>query len=451
MRIKSQSPLQHITFALVSLGCAKNLVDSERALARLVAAGATWVDDPAEADVVIINTCGFIRPAQAESVEALTEALELQAEGSIKGVVCCGCLSQRFADELQVELPELKVLLGVEADEDLVPAVQAAVEGRPFVKVSPPGERPVASGPRLLTTPPWYAYLKVAEGCSNWCSYCAIPLIRGPARSLPLDTVVDEARRLVSEGVRELNVIAQDLGRYGTDLTPRTDLVELIDALCDNCGEGLHWLRLLYVHPAHLPEGLPEVIRRQAKVVPYLDLPFQHASASVLKRMNRTGSSAEYLGLIQRLREQVPGIALRTTVMVGFPGETEQDFEELLAFLEAARFERATAFVYSPEEGTAAYELPDRVPEEVAQARFEAVFELQRELSAEFNRTLIGQKLEVLVEEQADGAWLGRTYRDAPEVDCQVKVQGEHLAPGTFVQVRITTAEDYDLEGVVDE
>lgn len=443
-------PLAGVSLTFVPLGCAKNLVDSERMLAELLAAGVQLVEEPTEADVVLINTCGFIRAAQEESLQALEEALELKADGTIKGVVCAGCLSQRFSDELTEHLPGLDAVLGIDSAPDIVRAVLAATGDQPLVEIPALETLVEHCLPRELTTPPWFAYLKIGDGCDNWCSYCAIPIIRGRARSAPLDELVAEAKDLTSRGVKELNLIAQDLGRYGQDLPGAPSLATLVSRLLEETGPDLHWLRLLYLHPEHIQDDLLALMAEQPRLVRYLDVPFQHASGPVLARMNRKGDLQSQLALVQRLRDAVPGLVLRTTVLVGFPGETEADFEELMEFIEKGRFDRLTAFAYSPEEGTAAFDLPDRVPEELAQERLEAVFESQRLVSSELTSAFVGQKLEVLLESNpAPGQYVGRSYRDAPEVDCEVQVMGSEVAVGQFVRVHITGADDYDMRGEV--
>ena len=453
------------TVALISLGCPKNLVDAEVMLGLLEAAGYRLVAAPEEAEVLVVNTCAFIEPAVEEALDALLDLGELKRSGSLRALVCSGCLPQRYGEELLEELPEVDVFLGPGAMPHIVEAVGAALRGERRLIRAPLDYLYAADTPRVRTGAEWAAYVKIAEGCDHRCAYCTVPALRGAYRSRLPEDVQREVKRLAAEGVREMVLIAQDTSYYGRDLHPRRSLAELLRGLgevlgtvCADSGVGaggeLPWLRLMYLHPAHLTRELLEAMAATPGVVPYLDLPLQHAAPAVLRRMGRAGSGESYLRLIRRIRQDVPGAALRTTFIVGFPGETEADFQELLEFVEQARFDRLSAFRYWPEEGTPAATLPDQVPLEVADERLEALLQAQEKLSLANNQALIGQRLRVLVEQvEADEA-VGRSYRDAPEVDGVVKVlrgsvdRGEWermLQPGRFVEAEVIAVEPHDL------
>ncbi len=432
---------------MVSLGCPKNQMDAELMLAKLKNAGFTLKADAATADVVVVNTCGFIEDAKQEAIENILEFAKLKDEGRIRGLVVTGCLAQRYQDELCRELPECDAVLGLGANGDIVEAVRAAYHGQTMASF-PPLDGWSLDGERVRTTPPFYAYLRIADGCDNRCTYCAIPLIRGGLRSRSQEAILEEARWLAAGGVKELVIVAQDPTVYGQDLTGRSQLPELLTALC--AVEGLQWIRLLYCYPEHITDELLAVLAREEKIVKYLDLPVQHANGDVLRAMNRRGDRASLTALLRHIREQVPGIVLRTTVMVGFPGETEQAFEELCEFIRDVRFERLGCFAFSPEEGTAAAALPNPVPDEVKEHRRNVVMELQTRLSDAYGDAQVGQCVPVLVEafDRYAECWFGRSPADAPDIDAKVFFSTEQpVAPGDIVEVRITDRLDWDLLG----
>lgn len=436
-----------VKVGMVSLGCSKNQVDAERLLALIVQNDFELSVDPADCDVVIINTCGFIEDAKQESIETILEFCQLKKEGKVKVIVVTGCLAERYREQLAAEIPEADVVLGIGRNSDLVAAVRKALAGE---KVQAYGEKEALAlgGDRVLTTPNYSVYLKIAEGCDNKCSYCAIPLIRGCFRSRPMEDIVAEAKELAQNGAKELNLIAQDTTRYGQDLYGELKLAELLRQLC--AIEGLHWIRILYGYPDRVTEELLDVMASEPKVVKYIDLPLQHANGRVLKAMNRAGDRASLEALMAHIRERVPGVALRTTLIAGFPGETEEEFEELCDFVKAVRFERLGCFAYSQEEDTPAAELPDQLDEEVKRRRADIVMEQQMNIAFQVQEALSGQVLEVLVEDYDYERlmYVGRSAWDAPDVDthCYFTAARE-LTPGDFVQVEILYSEGYDLIG----
>lgn len=431
--------------ALVSLGCPKNLVDSECSLAAIAAAGHELVADKSAADAIVVNTCGFIESARAESVEEISEALELKASGRCRAVLVVGCLSQRFGEELSRRMPDIDAVLGIDHPGVIASAVAGALDGSrlPVCGAPGPGWREPAG--RIRATPPWTAYLKISDGCDNRCSYCAIPDIRGPFRSRPKKLILDEARRLAGEGVREIVLVGQDLTQYGADIGAPNSLPALLEEL-DRL-EPLRWVRLMYCHPGKLTAGLMDAVAGLEKVAKYLDLPMQHGDPGLLRAMNRPGTPEDYLRIVERLRAKCPGIALRTSLIVGFPGETDAAFRRLVEFVESIRFDRVGAFAYSREEGTPAAKMKKHVGRKTAAARLNELMRVQQGISLEINRAFIGRTLDVLIEGRAEnGAW-GRSYRDAPEIDGIVKVRKCAARPGEFVRVRITGADVHDLEG----
>jgi len=440
------------TIGLVSLGCARNLVDSEVALGSCIQAGYTYEPAIENCDIALINTCGFIDSAKQESVDAILELLQLKAQGRIQKVVVMGCLSQRFGHELQGELGEVDVFLGTNSFAD-VPAVLRDLETqeRPQVILSRPRFLPHQRLPRKRLTAPHLAYVKVSEGCINACAYCAIPRMKGPHRSRRPEDILEEVDRLVSQGeVREINLIGQDVAAYGFDLQGRFLLAELLDRIALRTPRV--WIRVLYAHPAHVTTELIDVFRCHTNICRYLDLPVEHTHPAVLQRMNRGSSRDQLDAVIHTLREQLPGVVLRTTVIVGFPGETEEEFEELVRSLSDYRFERLGAFVFSREEGTRAYHMPGQIPEAVKKRRLETVMDLQREISSQWAEAQVGKTLEVLVEEKLEeGVYSGRTQADAPEVDGQMIVRcPQDIAPGTFISSEVEDVSDFDLIGTAD-
>jgi ribosomal protein S12 methylthiotransferase len=431
-----------------TLGCPKNRVDSEVMLGTLAQAGYRLVQEPAKAEVIVVNTCGFIESAKEESVDAIVELAALKAEGRCKKLVVAGCLVQRHAEELSRELPEVDHFLGTGAYADIVKIVSDAQAKR--LVVPDPDFVHSAATPRVNSLPSHTAYLKIAEGCDNACAFCIIPKLRGAQRSRPVDDVVAEAEALARQGTIEVSLVAQDLTAYGTDLPGRPRLHALLRALARV--EGLRWIRLHYAYPRDVPAALVETIADEPKIVKYLDMPLQHSSDRLLRAMKRGRDSVFLRELLARLRARVPGIALRTSLIVGLPGETEEDFEDLLRFVEEQRFERLGVFEFSPEDGTAAAEMPDQVPDEVKRARFEQVMEVQQRISRAHQRAMIGRKLEVLVEgraEETEHLLAGRHAQQAPEIDGLTYVNDGVAYPGELVTVEITDASEYDLVGRV--
>lgn len=422
---------------VITLGCSKNTVDSEHLMARLAAAGyeVRFDSDRTDAKTVVINTCGFIGDAKQESIEMILRAVEAKKAGKIERLFVIGCLSERYADELRVEIPEVDDYFGARTWEGIIAALEA--DPREELKTE-----------RHLTTPKHYAYLKISEGCNWMCGYCAIPLIRGRHVSVPMEELEEEARKLAEKGVKELILIAQDSTYYGIDLYGKRLLGELLRRLCKV--EGIEWIRLHYAYPAAFPEEVIEVMATEKKICHYLDIPFQHISDNQLSAMLRRHTKAEAVALIQKLRARIPDLTLRTTMLVGYPGETEADFEELCDFVREVRFERLGVFPYSEEEGThSAEKLTDDVPEEVKQARVDRLMAIQQRVSAELNRERVGRTMRVVVDGRQGDFYVARSEYDSPEVDQEILIpaDGKRLFKGRFYDVMITDAEDYDLYG----
>lgn len=433
--------------AVVSLGCPKNQMDAELMLARLRDGGFTVTADAETADVVVINTCGFIGDAKQEAIDTILEFAELKKAGQIRGIVVTGCLAQRYRDEVARELPECDAVLGLGANADIAETVRSVLDGETVLRF-PPLTCWSLDGDRVQTTPFYFAYLRVGDGCNNRCTYCAIPLIRGGLRSRAMEAVVSEAEALAASGVKELVLVAQDTTLYGFDRAGRSLLPELLDRLC--AIDGLRWIRLLYCYPEHITEELLDVIARQEKVVKYLDVPIQHASGRVLRAMNRPGDRDSLTALMRHIRERIPEMVLRTTVMVGFPGETEAEFEELCEFIREVRFDRLGCFAYSPEEGTPAAEMAEQVEESVKERRRDIVMELQTRIADAYSDAQVGRTVTVLVEgfDRREQCWFGRSAADAPDIDPRVFFATEEpVEPGEFVDVRITDRLDWDLLG----
>ncbi len=435
------------TVGMVSLGCAKNRVDSEVLLGMLKSAGHEIVSDPAEAEIIFVNTCGFIEPAKEESIEAIFEMARYKQTGRLKKLFVTGCLAQRYMDDLYREMPEVDGFMGV-ADYARLPEMlrEAQAGGRP--RYMRDGER-FFKAPRVLTTPPYSAYVKISDGCDNRCSYCAIPLIRGPYRSRPFESIVEECRALAGGGVTEITLIAQDTSRYGNDFPGgRTLLPELLKAVSDI--EGVHWLRVLYLYPDTTDDRLLDAIARLPKVAPYVDLPLQHIDDDMLRRMNRRGSAAWIKSRLAACRAR--GLTTRTTMIVGFPGETQEAFCDLLRFVKETRFDRLGAFAYSPEEGTPGAEMPGQIDEAVKRRRLDELMTLQQGISLERNQERVGEVCEVLCEGMEEDMYTGRSIREAPESDGAIRfTAGREIAPGEYIRVKITGAEAYDLYGEVYE
>lgn len=425
---------------VITLGCSKNTVDSEHLMARLAAAGysVVWDSDRTDARTVVINTCGFIGDAKQESIEMILRAAATKQAGKIDRLFVIGCLSERYADELRHEIPEVDDYFGARTWDGIIRALGAS--GDPALETE-----------RLLSTPHHYAYLKISEGCNWMCGYCAIPLIRGRHVSVPMETLEEEARKLAAAGVRELIVIAQDTTYYGIDLYGERRLAELLRRLCRI--DGIEWIRLHYAYPAAFPDDVIEVMASEPKICKYLDIPFQHISDAQLSAMHRRHTKAEALALIARLRAAIPDLALRTTLLVGYPGETEADFAELMEFVRDVRFERLGVFAYSEEEGTfSARELHDDVPDEVKQQRVERIMELQHTISLENNLRRVGRIERVIIDSRQGDFYVGRTQYDSPEVDQEILIPAaeRRLLRGHFYEVRIDRGADYDLYGHVE-
>ena len=424
---------------VITLGCSKNTVDSEHLMAQLAAAGyqLTFDSDRTDAKVVVINTCGFIGDAKQESIETILDAVAAKDAGLIEKLFVIGCLSERYADELREEIPEVDEYFGVKDWADIVAALGAEYKAENETE-------------RVLTTPAHYAYLKISEGCNWLCGYCAIPLIRGKHESVPMEQILDEARKLAERGVKEIMVIAQDTTYYGIDLYGRRRLADLLTELCRI--EGIEWIRLHYAYPAAFPEDVIEVMAREPKICKYLDIPFQHISDNMLSAMKRRHSKSEAMELIERLRERIPDIALRTTLLVGYPGETAEDVAELEAFVREVKFERLGVFPYSAEEGTySAENLEDNVPEEEKQRRADRIMLIQEQIALDNNLARVGRTMRVMVDSRQGDYYVARSEYDSPEVDQEILIPTElrQLRRGRFYDVRITGAEGYDLYGEV--
>jgi ribosomal protein S12 methylthiotransferase len=447
------------TYAFVSLGCPKNTVDSERMLGKLAQDGYALVPEADGADVVVVNTCGFIEAARQESLSVIREMLDLKRQGRVGSVVVAGCLAERKKDDLLAEVPEVDQLVGVFGREDIARAVDRALalplatggrgdrgEGEQRTLFRPAPVRALEDTARLRITPRHYAYLKISEGCDRLCTFCAIPGMRGKHVTKPIEEVVREARELAADGVRELIVVAQDTTYYGSDLYGRVRLAELLREL--DGVDGLEWIRILYAYPINFTDELIETLAGGEKVIPYLDLPLQHINDRMLRRMQRRVNRAATEDLLGRLRDGIPGLTLRTTFIVGFPGETEAEFEELAEFVRAARFERAGVFTYSYEPDTPATRLDGHLPEEVKQERRDRLMQVQQEVALSWAAGQVGKQFEVIVDgpdAEVPNHVLARGHADAPDIDCLVRVKGKGLRPGDLVTVKVTAADGYDL------
>ena len=434
------------TFHIVTLGCPKNRVDSEVIWADLATSGLVAVDDPADAEVIIVNTCAFVQSAVVESLDTIVELGRYKDEGGCKTLIVCGCLAPRFGEDLVGELPEVDLFVGpAEAGE-----IARLLDNPPENRLSCARERaflPAAATPRVNSLAAGSAYLKVAEGCSRRCTFCVIPSLRGPQRSRSLDDLVEETSNLVALGIREVVLVAQDLASWGVDLPGKPRLADLVEALAGVAGVG--WIRLMYLFPTEVPERLIRVIAANDKVLPYLDLPFQHADAGVLKRMRRGGDPETFLALVEKLRKEIPKVALRTSLMTGFPGEDRAAFRRLFDFVERCRFERLGVFIFSPEEGTEAAQMPDQVGKAEARERHRELMTLQREIASAYHQSLLRSVQAAIVEEELEpGLSAGRLWCQAPEVDGRLTIRGRARA-GDIVRVKVTDAGPYDLEGKV--
>lgn len=440
---------------VVSLGCPKNLVDSETMLGLIHEENYEITNDPSEAEIIIVNTCGFIESAKEESINTILQMAEYKKSGSCKYIIVTGCLSQRYAEELFSELPEADAIAGVEVYDEIGSIIKRVMNGERFIMLERSKPDVIYTSketflPRILTTPSYTAYLKIAEGCDNCCSYCAIPKIRGPYRSKPMAQVLKEAKALAANGVKELIVVAQDTTRYGEDLPGgKLLLADLLKEL--NKIESLKWIRVMYCYPNNFTDELIETFASLDKVCKYVDLPLQHASNRLLASMNRYDTREEVETLLAKLRKRIPGIVIRTTFIVGFPGETDADFEELKEFVEQQRFENAGVFAYSQEEGTVAGAMPNQIPDEIKQERYHELMALQAQISEEIHKDTEGQTLEVLVEgieEDGSGLHYGRSYREAPDIDGLVFIENPgDIKPGCFVKVNILQGFTYESVG----
>lgn len=432
----------------VSLGCDKNLVDSEMMLGMLQEKGFSFTDDEAEADIVVVNTCCFIGDAKEESINTLLEMSELKENGQIKALIAAGCLAQRYREEIQKEIPQVDAIIGTTAIDEIVAAVEEILAGSSRNHYQDINAKPVKDKKRVVTTGGHFAYLKIAEGCNKHCTYCIIPKVRGNFRSVPMENLLAEAKALADGGVKELILVAQETTLYGVDLYGEKTLPKLLHELAQI--PGIYWIRILYCYPEEITDELIEAIANEPKVCNYLDIPIQHASDNVLKRMGRRTSEEELRQMVGKLRDRIPDICLRTTLISGFPGETEEDFEELYRFVNKMEFDRLGVFTYSQEEDTPAATMPDQVPEEVKAFRRDELMELQQEIAFEKAEDMIGRVLTVMIEGKVadEDTYVARTYRDAPNVDGYLFVNTTAiLMTGDFVKVQVVDANEYDLIG----
>lgn len=435
---------------MISLGCPKNQVDAEHMLALMDAEGWEIVDYVDGCDAVIVNTCGFIDDAKKEAIENILDMVELKNEGVISKIIVTGCLAQRYKDEIVKEIPEVDAVIGIGANGDIIKTVEEVMSGVDTIEKYPPQCELPLEGQRILTTPQYWAYLKIGEGCSNRCTYCTIPSIRGNMRSRSMENVIDEAKQLAESGVKELILIAQDTTSYGLDLYGELKLPELLNELCKI--DSIEWIRLLYCYPDRITDELIETMKNQEKVVNYIDLPLQHADDKILKAMNRRGDQALIRNVISKLRTEIPDVVIRTTFIVGFPGEGEEEFETLAEFVNEIEFDRLGVFTFSPQEGTPAFDMENQVDEDIKTRRGEVIMQDQYSIMEEKNNEKIGKTYRVVVEDY-DGysdSYTGRTYMDAPEIDGLVKFTShKDLDIGDLVDVEIFDVEDYDLIGEV--
>ena len=432
----------------ISLGCDKNLVDSEVMIGLLADKGYQMTDDETQADVIVINTCCFIHDAKEESIQTILEMAEYKKTGTLKALIVTGCLAQRYQEEILEEIPEVDEVLGTTSYDKIVDAIQEALEGKSGVRIEDIDALPLPDTKRLVTTGGHFAYLKIAEGCDKHCTYCIIPKIRGNYRSVPMEWLVKEARDLAKDGVKELILVAQETTIYGTDLYGEKSLHRLLRELCKI--DGIRWIRILYCYPEEIDDSLIQVMKEEPKICHYLDLPIQHASTEILRRMGRRTSREDLEEIIGKLRREIPDIAIRTTLITGFPGETKEQHEELMDFVDQMEFDRLGVFTYSPEEGTPAAQMEDQIPEEVKEDRQAELMELQQEIAFDLAEDMIGREVLVMIEGKVadENAYVGRTYKDAPNVDGLIFVNtDEELMSGDFARVKVTGAAEYDLIG----
>mgnify|MGYP002680496530 CR=1 FL=1 len=440
-----------VKVGMVSLGCNKNQVDAERMLYKIKEAGYQLVADAALSDIVIVNTCGFIESAKQEAIETILEFGKLKEEGRIKKIIVTGCLAERYKEEVAELLPEADAVIGLGCNDDILNVIDKVLANQRPLEFANKLCLPMEGG-RVQTTLPFYSYLKVAEGCSNCCTYCAIPAIRGKFRSVPMEKLIEEAKGLAEHGVKELNIIAQDSTRYGEDLYGESKLPELLTELCRI--DKLKWIRILYCYPERITDKLLDVIAKEDKIVKYIDVPIQHCCEDILKKMNREGNEEYLRALMAKIREKVPNVTIRTTLITGFPSETEEQFNQLADFVKDMRFDRLGCFAYSQEEGTKAAEMPDQIDEETKQRRADVIMEQQQIIMAQNNEKMIGKTIEVVTEgfDRYGECYFGRSAADAPDIDGKIFFRSPErkLTSGSFVKVNITETLDYDLIGEIE-
>lgn len=442
--------MNNTKISFISLGCDKNLVDSEKMLGILSGQGYSFTDDPSDADACIVNTCSFINDAKEESIQNILDVAALKQEGRLKALIVTGCLAQRYADEIQKEIPEVDAVIGTNAYDKIGDILNETLDGKASFAVEDLSRLPMPDAKRVITTGGHFAYLKIAEGCAKHCTYCIIPKIRGNYQSYPMDYLLDEARKLAAEGVKELIVVAQETTLYGVDLYGKKMLPELLCKLAEI--PGFVWIRLLYCYPEEITDELIDVIKTNSKICNYLDIPMQHCSDNILKRMGRKTSKADITALVEKLRGEIPDFVIRTTFIVGFPGETEEEFEELLDFVDDMSFDRVGVFTYSPEEDTPAAEFDNQIDPEEKERRKDALMQLQQEVSYDNGQNSVGEELLVMIEGKLpeEHVYVGRTYKDAPDVDGYIFVYSpEELVTGDFAHVTVTGASEYDLIGEI--
>jgi len=442
-----------IRIAFVSLGCDKNLVDSEVMLGLLQKSGFALISDESQADVLVVNTCCFIQDAKEESIESILEMAQYKKTGNCKALIVTGCMAERYKDEILSEIPEVDGVVGTTGYESIVEVVEEILQGKKIQMFSDVNAKTSENYQRVLSTAGYFAYLKIAEGCDNRCTYCIIPQLRGKYRSRSMESLISEAKTLASQGVKELILVAQDTTRYGIDLYGEKKLPQLLKELCKI--DDLKWIRLLYCYPEEITDELIDVIAEEEKVCSYLDMPIQHAHTSILKRMGRRSTKEDLIHLINKLRKRIPDICLRTTLIVGFPGETDEEYEDLVQFVKDMKFDRLGVFTYSKEEGTPAAKMRGQIPKKIKEFRKDKIMKLQQAICEEKSAQCVGRTLEVIIDGKLpeENVYCGRTYRDAPEIDGMVFVSAdEELLSGDFIKASITSSNEYDLIGrIVDE
>lgn len=439
-----------INISFVSLGCDKNLVDSEVMLGLLRDKGYRLISDESKADIIVVNTCGFIKDAKEESIETIIEMGQYKEEGSCKALIVTGCLAQRYKEELVNELPEIDAILGVSNYDKVIEAVESVLEEKQYIKIEDNEKVPTQYINRVISSTGYYAYLKIAEGCDNFCTYCIIPKIRGKIKSRTIESLVEETEYLAKQGVKEIIIVAQDTTKYGVDIYGEKSLTKLLRELCKI--EDIHWIRLLYCYPEEINDELIALIKNETKVCNYLDMPIQHINNQVLNRMARKSTKEQIEVVISKLRKEIPDICLRTTLITGFPGETQDQYEEMKRFVEEIKFDRLGVFTYSPEEDTPAAKFEDQIDEEIKEARKDEIMAIQQEISAEKNAQLVGSILDVIIEGYIpeDKVYCGRTYRDTPEVDGMIFVNSDiELLSGDTIKAKVTASSEYDLIGEI--